>query len=472
MKKIVIKNIKNKIIGALLITGLLFNSCSKDFLEPDLQNSTEVHKTKINTVKTLQSFLNGTYRIMEYDEAFGRDVIVYGDVMGGDIAFANGMSNRFVVNSQFNMNKADAYAENTWRRLYKTIMNANIVINTDISKFELDGYASYADMEKEANHIKGQAYAIRAIAYFELVKLYGQQYTQDQELGVSLITTESLEIQKPTRATLTECYTQIENDFSQSLTLIKDSNSGGVYLTKPAIKGIMVRYYMWREDYANAYQYAEQARTEGNGSVTPAPLYELIWTLNGMGAYFELSFDATTSFATNSLPYIYHPLGYGDIVLQESFYNSFDPADIRKAMIKKEDAFYYLYGKYPEINKVSNQKFIRYEEILLNQVEAILQGGGGNPTEALDLYNSLITQRGLSAVSSVTLDDLKAEKGKELVGEGQRIWDLLRWDKQLTAHSIEGSSTNVIPFGDYRLAFPIPQAEMDANSNMVQNKGY
>jgi hypothetical protein len=69
-----------------------------------------------------------------------------------------------------------------------------------------------------------------------------------------------------------------------------------------------------------------------------------------------------------------------------------------------------------------------------------------------------------------------AERRLELAFEGHRLYDLARHGKAipLTGYNrnVQAVSGNEIPAGSYLFALPIPQGEMDANSNMVQNEGY
>ncbi len=119
--------------------------------------------------------------------------------------------------------------------------------------------------------------------------------------------------------------------------------------------------------------------------------------------------------------------------------------------------------------------YFRLPDVLLMKAEAILRGGtptaagpyGDNP---LDLVNSIRTHpsRGVAALTSVTLDSLLVERGKELWWENWRRQDMIRF------------GTYLLPFGptkDYTsdphyLVFPIPYQQLAVNSNLTQNPGY
>lgn len=65
----------------------------------------------------------------------------------------------------------DGYARNTYERIYKVVAKANNLINFDINKLD-----NAAANQVEANYYVGQAYALRALGFFD-VRLYGQKYS-------------------------------------------------------------------------------------------------------------------------------------------------------------------------------------------------------------------------------------------------------------------------------------------------------
>ncbi|MCT6868376.1 MAG: RagB/SusD family nutrient uptake outer membrane protein [Apibacter sp.] len=470
MKKIIILV---TVLSSLITTV----SCSDDFTDPQLQQNEIIEDTPITTLEQLQTFMNGTYALMRVRYYYGCDYIVYGEVRGSDEMFSTGTSGRYLSVSQFTMNAEDSYSNLTWRSIYRVIANANIVINATIT----DGSS-----EKSINEIKSQAYAVRAWAYFDLIKLYGQKYTQDKNLGVPIILDY---IKDPAsfsiaRSTLDECYAQIESDFQQAYDKSEYSLGTKQTLTKGAIAALMSRYYLYKEDYKNVYKYASEVTNQY--APIDKGLYVTSWRIEGLNSIFELAYGVSGSLGTAGIAYIFSMDGYANTRVLPSLVDAYDPEDIRATIKKGEKdktgmlrqnsskSSTYLEGKYPVLTGEANQKLIRYEEVALNQVEAILMGGGGSNDEALNLINGIREQRGIAPLTSVTMDDLKEERRKELVGEGFRVWDLLRWNKSLTRLGLTGEKEDVLSEGDYRLAFPIPRSEVDNNPGLSkqQNKGY
>ena len=65
---------------------------------------------------------------------------------------------------------------------------------------------------------------------------------------------------------------------------------------------------------------------------------------------------------------------------------------------------------------------------------------------------------------------------KELVMEGHRLHDILRQGGEVTRqggyHFLNATDLITVNWNDYRTIMPIPQAEIDANTNMIQNPEY
>lgn len=108
--------------------------------------------------------------------------------------------------------------------------------------------------------------------------------------------------------------------------------------------------------------------------------------------------------------------------------------------------------------------FYRYTDVLLMKAEALLRSG--NETAALPIVNDIRTKRGVSAWTSLTLDNLIDERGRELYWEGNRRTDLIRFGKFLNAWNEKPAS------GSERLLFPIPTNSLASNPNLTQNPGY
>ncbi len=110
----------------------------------------------------------------------------------------------------------------------------------------------------------------------------------------------------------------------------------------------------------------------------------------------------------------------------------------------------------------------RYSDVLLMKAEAILRGGTpGAAADALTLVNSIRTNRGVAALTTLTLDVLLDERSRELYWEGWRRQDLIRFGKFLKAGQIRTTDSDPI-----RLIYAIPSQQIAVNANLKQNPGY
>ena len=118
--------------------------------------------------------------------------------------------------------------------------------------------------------------------------------------------------------------------------------------------------------------------------------------------------------------------------------------------------------------------FFRLPDVLLMKAEAILRGGaatnaGSYGNTATLIVNAIRTDpsRGASALSSVSLDNIIDERGRELWLEGWRRQDLIRFKKFLQPFQ----EKNYVSDPKY-LIFPIPDEQLAVNPNLQQNPGY
>ena len=107
---------------------------------------------------------------------------------------------------------------------------------------------------------------------------------------------------------------------------------------------------------------------------------------------------------------------------------------------------------------------LRYGEAVLNKAEAMLRMG--NTQEALDLINELRAARGASEYSSIDLDELLAERGRET------YWEALRRIDQIRFGTFNNTWDEKTVTEDFRVLFPIPQQALSTNPNLTQNPGY
>ncbi len=114
----------------------------------------------------------------------------------------------------------------------------------------------------------------------------------------------------------------------------------------------------------------------------------------------------------------------------------------------------------------------RLSDILLMKAEAILRGGTATTVApyggtAASITNYIRVARGASVLSTVDLNAMYDERGREFYWEGWRRNDMVRFGKFLDAKTLKPGTS-----GDERLLFPIPNEQLTINSNLTQNPGY
>ena len=108
--------------------------------------------------------------------------------------------------------------------------------------------------------------------------------------------------------------------------------------------------------------------------------------------------------------------------------------------------------------------FLRYTEILLIKAEALFRTGESG--DALDIINEIRGRSNASELTTLSLEDILDERGRELAFEMKRRNDLIRFGKFNDAWEFKEESEA------FRTIFPIPKAAIDANPNLTQNPGY
>lgn len=475
-----------KIIYTLLslTTGFALTSCSKDFTETQFHQGEQM--APLSSVEQLTSFVNGTYVKMRDGYYLGSYYRAYGEVRSDEM-YNTEKTGRLLGVSTYTMKTTEQEAESTWKAIYRVIGNANIAINA-ADNLTWGGSNDPQETTNEIKRLKGQAYTIRALALFDLLRLYGQQYAGGT-LGVP-IPLQYDPNASSTRATVAQTEAQIESDLNRANALFEaigdvveqTSSSEKNYISPLALKAIASRYYLYKGDYAKVAELSEEIISSGKYAVAAKDdLQGTFSKPDAENSVFELTVGTTSSLSSDSYDFLVHySPGYAQLAVSEQAVNLYEAGDVRKNLITSGrlggQTKYFLNNKFYGTQGSNNIKVIRYEEVLLNAIEAHLNtddtAGTGDKTKRY--YNTLRHERGLSDVSAVTLDDLKKERVRELVGEGQRYWDLLRWGAAIPQLNSAGNVVRSRNIGDKLLAFPIPKSEVDSpNSGGVsQNEGY
>ena len=439
---------------AVTVNGLVLTSCSDDFTETRFFQSEQAEP--LTSVEQLESFVRGTYAEVRSDEMYN-----------------NLATDRLTTYTDYTIKSSSSETRSTWKALYGAIADANIVINTS-ENLTWGKSSNSTTIANKVKNLKGQAYAARALATFDLLRLYGQKYSGGN-LGVVLPT-----VYNPNgmaaRATIAETEAQIEADFQAALNNIGSTTnrSDKTFISPLAVKALMTRYYLYKGDYTRVANLVAEIHNTGPYKVVASgDLASSFNKENADNSIFELAVGLNGALGVNAYDYLLNTDGYGQIQVLPSAKALYSTGDVRLNLFKDKDEndTEFLLKKFPSVKGIGNIKVIRYEEVLLNGAEAAFQIG--DTTTALVYYNLIRQNRGLAAATSLTLSDIKNERVRELIGEGFRYWDLLRWGDAIPYYDSSGvrkSSRNV---GDKLLAMPIPDTETNVSGTLVvSNPGY
>ncbi len=135
----------------------------------------------------------------------------------------------------------------------------------------------------------------------------------------------------------------------------------------------------------------------------------------------------------------------------------------------------YEITRYPSWSMENDRVIFRLGDIMLTKAEALMRQNGAATQQAVDLVNQ-VRQRAFDdptahqyTTASLTLDQLLNERAWELYFEGFRRQDLVRFGKFVRGkwEFFDRSAE-----GDFHNVFPLPQNQVNSNSNLVQNPGY
>ncbi len=216
-----------KISNFLIITGvfLLLVSCEK-FLEEN-PKGTLSQESFFKSKKDLELGAIGLYDILNNQAMYGFNLGILGE-LGTDTYTTNSASNDFEPLDNYTLSSNHQLIEQTWTASYKGLARIN---------FYIDGVKKSGLVAKEIEDVYlAEAYALRALLYFNLVRLWG---------AVPLETEPANDLSKIyTRAPIEDVYNQIVKDlvFAKEKLPIKQKQIGRT--TAGFAHGLLIKVYL------------------------------------------------------------------------------------------------------------------------------------------------------------------------------------------------------------------------------------
>lgn len=495
-------------VGVMAAVVLTLSSCAKDWLDQTPSDGVDANEA-IKTSSDLQAAYIGMYTGFRGNSSFvdyyAQQMFVYGDTRGEDVQYNQTYgSNRADLYYYMNYRTADDFSSTTaiWKSPYVVISRANRIINAT-------GLSDAAESADAIAQYQNEARVLRAYALFDLTRIYGKTYTEDNgaSLGVPFSTEIMEYTEKPARATVAENYAQVISDLTTAINsgaLSTDNNQG--YIDLWSAKTLLTRVYLTKGDYANALSTAEDIIANSPYQLWTRDQYAKAWDKGNSAHTSEIMFELAVNDNTDwldrpGIQYLYRENGtypgYSDVVVTKSFTEllTADPEDVRNDILipAEKDTKGVFGGAAVYINKMppyngdvryANVPLLRLSEVYLAAAEAALQTG--DASKAANYLNALLTNRTsdeskLVTASTITLDRISIERRKELVGEGQRFFDALRLGQTITRytsdadkgwHDVLTKEAQSYDRSYYKAYPPIPQYEINANKNIKQNDGY
>lgn len=481
-----------RFISGLTIFFLL-QSCT-DFLEQEPGSQTSITE-QLATKKGVVSALNGVYEALEENVRGG--YTVYADVQGGNIKFSPIISgsNKGLIVVPVGIDNIYSFQDQADDSNFSTFYNDSydIINQTNLILEYVDALSDASDAEKK--QIKAEAYAIRAYTHYLLTMVYCQAIDKGAsvpQLGIiyNKITLKS-GLGYPKRETLTDTYSFIIQDIKAAL----DNFSSGSLLIGPSYsyfnstnsKALLARVYLSKNDWQNAFDTANDVILNSGVELMSSANYNAQWEqtdlpISEILLEFSVPRDSGGSVGGSLSSYFgyFSNTNYNRYVAAQDLLQLFESADIRKQLFLEQALPTVKDGEFVNVKYYFTKKFqnnagysaFRISELYLIRGEASMELG--NTQAAILDINSIRGRANASLIKST--EDLEVallnERRKELCFEGHLFFDLARRHKNVSRNdgciSLNCSLTAPSP----KFVLPIPERNINLNSNLQQNESY
>lgn len=362
--------------------------------------------------------------------------------------------------SAFDPTSAGGYAA-----AYVAINRANFVIKN--TKALADAVISTT----ARNQVVGEAYFLRALAYFDLVRTYG---------GVPLIlepTVTASQYDGVKRSTVVETYTQVLADLDNAEKLLTTTivrNRANLY----SVYALKARYYLYNSNWDKADEYATKVISNTTGFKLVKPYSTFYTTAKSTESILELTFSNSDKNPIYTYLLSAAEGGRLDYIAEAGFVQLLlDPnkGGARKSLVKLLSSGSYSVTEYGNQDGSSSLFVLRLAEQYLIRAEAKAKKSTPDLTNAIADLNVIRTRSDVPAFvssESTTANDvllaIENERRYELAYEGHRFSDIVRTGR---AAAVFGALNPL--FADAgRWVFPIPYAQIIADPDLEQNPAY
>ncbi len=436
-----------KYFSLLFVSLMLFASCS-DMLDLDPENG--ISPDRINA-ENIPLFLNGLYR----SAIPARDIYVIADMRGGNYtwtALSGSSGNYGKMITGMGIDDSFAYSNTIWNDNYKTIYNANNIIQAADKLIGEGGDAT------TLNRIKGEAMYFRAMAYFQLVTSFG-------DVPIFL-TTETENIPRDPKD---KVYQQILSDLDFAIANTKNhSETGFKRVSSHAVKAYKARVLLHLGRKSEAATLAKDVIS--TSGLTLDVDYGRIFRNTGSSTEIIFAFanlKSETNLRMSSLFWPYGTTWAGSYFVQpteEVFEELYSDNDVREevnllTITNADGTFNNIVSKYWDVQPLIVS---RLSEMYLICAEGLSQ------EEGLTYLNAIKTLRGIAEITidefnseEKVINEVLEERRKEFFSEGFLYQDYVRTGR---ATWLENTSS------ENNIWLPIPGSQINLSGGvLVQN---
>jgi hypothetical protein len=484
MKKNLIKHYALA-VAIMLITG----SCSKD-LEPYNGKS---DKLALETPEDLQTATYGVYSCL-VDRMYTKNLNQLGEYPGDDVALSGATGDQVFYTYTYTHFPGMGNTEQFWQGAYKVIYSANAII----AKIT-DGTSPLLDQ------LKGENLYLRAMAHFDLVRIFGKPYSQGAGNNPGIVIKDNTKDDRPARSTVKQVYEFIIADLKKAATMMTDRKNAA-FASKEVAEALLSRVYLYMEDNNNVLLYADKVISSNRYKLVETQPYKTYFRVvpeENPETIFAIRHTVADDRGKDAIGSMYYndpvtqATGWGEVYASLAFVKLLDqhPEDVRHSFIEpqrdangnmqlRNQTPVYFINKYnwqEGIANLSSPVILRLAEMYLNRAEA--NAKLGNKQAAIDDVNIIRRRAGLSGTALYTVNDLKGhasvlevvleERRLELAFEAHRPYDLFRNNLPMIRaypgfHGTNQFDQTILPTNTQVINF-IPERETGLNPNLTQN---
>lgn len=446
----------------LMLTAV---ACKKIEIEPTGQVPPE---QAIKNEADVLATLNATYTPLRGNAFWGGRAQQVGELMADMVDGTPLLSGDWPSIFQLNTTATNGSAREIYVEPYYIIQRANVALEN----------LSLITNEATRKNAEGQAKFMRGFCTFELVKMFAQPYgftAGNTHNGIVVKTVSGQELARR-RNTVKESYDQAIADLKEAETLLPATN--GNLPTSWAAKAILARIYFQMNDFANAYNYANQVIASGQFPFDNSAAFvthrfnttrtseAIFWLVNEPGQPAAFEPLRNTANPTQSLSLQITKTAYQN--------NTVNPADRRNVWYKDSltvsGAHVYSVQKYNKpvfvlpVIHVTELKLIRAESAAeLNQNLPIAIGDINDITNRA--YGGAVAPLPANATPAAIIARVRSERKLEMVFEsGDRLQQIKRIGAKGETSMVGQASWNCPG-----LVLQIPATEINVNINFEQN---